>query len=75
MTEIEQQILQTLLEMERAAETMATANPKPDLLPVFARLEELARQLPPSTEPMLLHYLQRKSYQKARLLLREMAAR
>lgn len=75
MTEIEQQILQTLLEMERAAEAMATANPKPDLLPVFARLEELARQLPPSTEPMLLHYLDWKSYQKARLLLREMAAR
>ena len=48
---------------------MPSANPKPDLLPLFARLEELTRQLPPNTDPNLLHYLHKKSYEKARLWL------
>jgi hypothetical protein len=50
---------------------MATTNPKPNLLPIFSRLDELARQLPPGTEPDLLHYLHRKSYQKACALLQQ----
>ncbi|MGD1083513.1 MAG: hypothetical protein ABSA47_02035 [Verrucomicrobiota bacterium] len=75
MTEIEQRVLDSLLEMERAVQGMAAAKTKPDLLPIFARLDRLARQLPPSTDPMLVHYLHRKSYQKARLLLQELAAR
>jgi len=29
----------------------------------------LTNQLPPDTDPNLLHYLHRKSYEKARLLL------
>jgi hypothetical protein len=75
MTEIEERVLQTLLELERAAEAMATANPKPDLLPIFARLDELTAQLPGATEPMLLHYLHRKSYQKARVFLQDRTGR
>ena len=71
MTEIEQQLLQTLLQLEKAAETMPAANPKPDLRPLFARLDELARQLPASTDPRLVHFLQRKSFQKARVWLQE----
>jgi hypothetical protein len=69
MTIIEQQILDNLMALETAAAQMATTNPKPDLLPIFSRLDELTRQLPPGTEPDLLHYLHRKSYQKARALL------
>jgi hypothetical protein len=71
MTLIEQQILDNLMALEAAAAKMPTANPKPDLLPIFARLDELARQLPPGTEPDLLHYLHRKSYQKASALLQQ----
>ena len=71
MTEIEQQLLQTLLQLEKAAEAMPAANPKPDLRPLFARLDELARQLPASTDPRLVHFLQRKSFQKARVWLQE----
>jgi len=71
MTLIEQQILDGLTTLENAAAQMATANPKPDLLPIFSRLDELTRQLPPGTEPDLLHYLHRKSYQKACALLRQ----
>ena len=69
MTQTEQAILSTLLELEKTAAAMPAANPKPSLLPLFARLEQLTAQLPPSTNPNLLHYLHRKSYQKARLLL------
>jgi len=69
MTEVEQQILQTLLALENAVATMASANPKPDLLPIFSRLDELAKVLPATADPQLRHYLQRKSYQKARVLL------
>jgi hypothetical protein len=48
---------------------MPPANPKPDLLQFFARIDELARQLPSDADPALLHYLQKKSYEKARLHL------
>ncbi|MGD0815086.1 MAG: hypothetical protein ABSA83_15915 [Verrucomicrobiota bacterium] len=70
MTLIEQQILDNLIALEEAAAKMAAANPKPDLLPIFSRLDELARQLPAGSEPELLHYLHRKSYQKACAFLR-----
>ena len=69
MTETEQTLFQTLVELEQAVQTMAQANPKPNLLPLFARLDDLTRQLPPETDPSLRHYLQKKSYEKARLFL------
>jgi len=74
VTEIEQQLLQSLLQLEKAAEAMPAANPKPDLRPLFARLDELAGQLPGSADPQLRHFLQRKSYQKARVLLLQESA-
>lgn len=40
---------------------MSPANPKPDLLQFFARIDELAKQLPSDADPALLHYLQKKS--------------
>ncbi len=69
MTQTENDILKTLLELESTVAQMATSNPKPNLLPIFTRLEELTKQLPPKTAPDLLHYLHKKSYQKARLWL------
>ena len=69
MNDTEQEILQTLTELDETVKSMATANPKPELLPLFARLDELAGQLPRSTDPELLHFLQRKSYEKARARL------
>jgi len=69
MTATEQHLLQVLVELEEAVNAMATANPKPDLLALFSRIDQLSRQLPKETDPALLHYLQRKSYQKARLWL------
>jgi hypothetical protein len=69
MTATEQQLLDTLIELEATVARMASANPKPSLLPLFARLDELTRNLPSSTDPSLLHYLHKKSYEKARLYL------
>jgi len=69
MTELEQSILEALTELDRLVETMATANPKPDLRPLFARLDGLAARLPPGADPELVHFLQRKSYEKARAQL------
>ena len=39
MTDIEQKVLESLLEMEQAVRGMAAAKTKTDLLPIFARLE------------------------------------
>jgi hypothetical protein len=69
MTEMEQTIWRTLIELDAQVKLMPTANPKPNLLPLFSRLDELTRQLPPQTAPDLLHYLHKKSYEKARLFL------
>ena len=69
MTEIESKILQALLDLEQAVRAMPTANPKPNLLPLFSRLDDLTRQLPRETDATLLHYLHKKSYEKARFFL------
>ena len=69
MTETEKAILDTLLDLEAKVQQMKTANPKPNLMPIFARLDELTAQLPRGTDPELLHFLHKKSYEKARLLL------
>ena len=71
MTQIENEILDTLLELEKAAGRMADSQPKPDLRPLFTRLDDLASRLPADAPTDLRHYLQRKSYQKARAFLQE----
>ena len=74
MNEIEHQILEALKELEAGVSRMATSNPKPNLLPLFARIDDLAKQLPRGTDPELLHFLHRKSYEKALAKLQGQAA-
>jgi hypothetical protein len=69
MTQTERQILEALVELESAVGRMRTETPKPNLRPIFMRIEELCGTLPAGTDPQLLHYLRKKSYQKARLFL------
>jgi hypothetical protein len=71
MTQIEQEILDTLVTLEENVAKMPTANPKPDLRALFTKLDTLARQLPKETDGDLLHYIHRKSYQKARAFLEQ----
>jgi hypothetical protein len=69
MTDCERDILAALIELDKTVKGMSTANPKPDLLPLFYRLDHLTAQLPSGADPNLLHYLRKKSYEKARLFL------
>jgi len=69
MTETEKELLVSLIELDQAVQSLRTARPKPELQPIFARLERLLEELPPNADPNLLHYLHKKSYEKARLFL------
>jgi hypothetical protein len=69
MTATEQSLLQALTGLENAVKSMPTADPKPNLLLFFSSIDALASQLPKDTDPTLLHYLHKKSYEKARLWL------
>jgi hypothetical protein len=69
MTATEKTIWQALVDLDQQVKSMPAAHPKPNLLPLFTRLDELTRQLPPRSDPQLLHYLHKKSYEKARLFL------
>jgi hypothetical protein len=66
---LEHNLLNALIDLENAVKAMPTANPKPSLLPFFNRLDELTKQMPRDADPALLHYLHKKSYEKARLYL------
>ena len=69
MTRIENELLQALVDLEQAVQSIKNIHPKPNFLPLFARIDELTNQLPRETDPTLLHYLHKKSYEKARLFL------
>jgi len=64
----ERELLETLLELETAVANV-NAEPKPDLLALFSRIDGLTAQLPKDAPRDLLHYLHKKSFQKARLFL------
>ena len=66
---LENEVLKTLTQLDEAVKSMAKAQPKPSLLPIFQHLDALTKELPRNTDPTLLHYLHKKSYEKARLFL------
>ena len=66
---LELQLLEALTALDDAVKAMTKAGPKPSLLPLFSRIDSLAEQLPPGTDPELRHFLERKSYEKARMRL------
>jgi len=66
---LENELLSALTQLAEAVQAMAAAKAKPDLLPTFTKLDELAKRLPRETDPALLHYLHKHSYEKARLFL------
>lgn len=69
MTATEEAILQGLRELEAAAATLRQGAGRVDLRPVLQRLDQLTRELPAGASPDLLHYLHKRSYEKARLFL------
>jgi hypothetical protein len=72
-TAVEQLLMDALDELDYAVKAMPAIEARPNLLLLFARIDELAEQLPPAADPQLRHFLQRKSYEKARLFLEERA--
>lgn len=75
MTDCEREILGVLTELDGAVKQMAAAKTKPDLVALFTRIEALTRRLPPGSDPELLHFLHKKSYEKARVLLESKSVR
>jgi hypothetical protein len=69
MSKAEEDVLRLLMQLEQAVRSGAKTDPKPDLLSIFESIDRATAQLPKGTDPTLLHYLHRKSYQKARLWL------
>lgn len=69
MTQLESELHQALLDLDGAVKRMAATKTPVDLMPLFARIDELGRQLPPGTDPQLIHFIQRKSFEKATLWL------
>lgn len=69
MTELEQQILAALDDLDTRIKARVPGQPMPNLVPLFTRLDQVTRQLPGNSDPELLHFLHKKSYEKARLLL------
>ena len=69
MSVIEKRLLESLIELETVVREAALRQPKPPLIPLFSKIDELTHQLPAGTDPALLHYLHKRSYQKARLWL------
>ncbi|MEE2947389.1 MAG: hypothetical protein VX392_03650 [Verrucomicrobiota bacterium] len=70
MTITEQEILDALKDLETAVAGIST-EPKTNLMTYFDRIDALAASLPTETDAELKHYLQKKSYEKARLFLEE----
>ncbi len=73
VTEIEHSLLEALIELERAAASgrgsQGSPTVKTPILPILERIDRLASELPATAPGDLRHYLQRKSYEKARLFL------
>jgi hypothetical protein len=68
-TSVEKSLLDALVELDNAIKAMSRVGSKANLLPLFARIDELTKQLPRDADPTLLHYLHKKSYEKARFWL------
>ncbi|MCL4177414.1 MAG: hypothetical protein KJ072_06675 [Verrucomicrobia bacterium] len=69
MTENERALHAALVELGAAVKPASAGSPRPDLIRLFERIDALTAALPPGTDREFLHFLHRKSYEKARLWL------
>lgn len=68
-TATEQQLLTALRNLQEAVDQIRLSEEKPNLIPMFQEIDQLTRRLPRNTSPELLHFLHKKSYEKARMWL------
>jgi hypothetical protein len=66
MSESEQALHAVLVELEAAAKPVPAGSARPNLMPLFERIDALTASLPADADRELLHFLHRKSYEKAR---------
>jgi len=71
MTKTEHDILQSLRELDGAVRSLKSSESKPDLMSHFRNIDTLTDQLSEEADPRLLHFLHKKSYEKARLWLED----
>ena len=69
MNTIESRLLAALGALNACVGPRPAGSPPPDVRPHLAELDRLTRELPSHADPELLHYLHRRSYDKARLYL------
>ena len=69
MTDLETELLTILRKLDETARTSPAPGPRPDLPVALARIADLTRRLPAGTPPELLHFLHKRSLEKARLFL------
>ena len=70
MTELESKVLEQLNALEAGIAGIRDGiEPKPNLMPIFQELDRLESTMAPREAPRLRHYLQNKSYEKAKLWL------
>lgn len=74
MRPIEQNLIEALDQLEDRTARLRTGQTDVDLAGCLRRLDELSASLPPDTDPRLRHFLQSRSYQKARLWLDRLTA-
>ena len=68
MTSLETEILNVLDQLDASARVVKSGAPRQPgaILPLLTQLDEMTARLPRDTDPQLLHFLHKKSYQKAR---------
>jgi hypothetical protein len=69
VTRLESEILMELRRLDETVAAMAGTGPKVSLLPIVQELSRLTAALPPGSDSQLLHYLHKRSFEKARLFL------
>ncbi len=69
MTDVERTLLEQLIGLENEVATAVAAGRKPEVMPWILRLRSMTAALPADSDPMLLHCLERQSWEKARLAL------
>lgn len=69
MTDVERALLDALRDLEHEVADAAQLGRRPEVVTRVLRLRELTSALPLQADPMLMHCLQRQSWEKARMIL------
>jgi hypothetical protein len=68
-SQTEHELLGCLRDLGVAVKRLSEGGTPPDFLEIFSRIDAVAARLPAGTDPQLLHYLKKKSYEKAQAYL------